>query len=296
MGLSRAFIDGVLRHRVYDLIYHNVKNWPTPGTNKFNYHDWNYGIDWDIVHEGVRFYPGGNKGTKVTLKNIRISKLDNIVYGHTQRTNERSDDGNVKSFYNRSSNPIQRTYTLTKGTEHTTVDAETIGVDVFVGLSATIGNAAGQGGGVESSVTVTTEVTTSWQQYVENSSTDSKETEDSFTVTVKPNTRMEVTALTNKADVIQPMTVTGNIDFGIEIECPDQFHMEFDSIGNFETFIQGMLPSGTHRDYHGRIEQHVKQNPSDFKINRDGLHTTYSKEIKYQGAAAGDVIVKEFEL
>ena len=296
MGLSRGFIDGVLKHRAYDIAYHVAQHWPAPGTNKLKYHDYNYGFEWDVIDGGVEFYPGGNKGTKIRFKNIRVAKISKITYGDPQKRNEESDDANIKKFCNYSSRDIERTYTLSKEETQSTVSSETIGVEVMTGLEATVGYAAGDAGGAYGSVTLKTEVTTSWEQFVEKSNSSTKGTEDSFKVVVPPKKRIIVTATTNKADILQPITVVGEIDFDIEIECPDQWVLEFVSINNFETFIEGMLPRGTHKDYHSKVENYVKANPHHFKVKREGLTTTYSKEIQYQGAAAGDIVVTEEDL
>ena len=301
MSVNRNFIDNQLKHRAYDIAFNTVRSWPVrPGQgNDFAAFDWTNGtIDWRIVRKGIEFSFGNN--AKISFLNIRPSKIKSISFGEAQRRNERADGSNSVSLYNYGSEAIVRDYTVSKSNEVSTASSETIGVSVTTSLSQSV-SYGGDLYGASGETTFSLEVQTAWERTVEKSSTSSSSTEDSMEVTVPANKRVEITTNSSIADILQPLTVVAEVDFDIRIQDRNDYDITFKSIGEFETFISGLFRAGYREDRPGSNQYragdyYADGNHTNWRLNRGGLKTTITKNIEYQGATTGDVIVREFDL
>ena len=301
MSVNRNFIDNQLKHRAYDIAFNTVRTWPASRSNNdFAGFDWTNGtIDWEIVDNGIEFRFGGN-GARISFLNIRPSKIKSISFGEAQRRNERADNSNSVNLYNYGSNEIVRDYTVSKSNEVSTASSETIGVSVTTSLSQSVsyGSAAY---GVEGETSFSLEVQTAWERTVDKSSTSSSSVEDSMEVTIPANKRVEITTNSSIADILQPLTVVAEVDFDIRIQDVHDYDMTFKSIGEFEKFISGLYPRNWKQDRGGSGayragDWYADGNHVNWRLNRSGLKTTITKNIEYQGATTGDVIVREFDL
>ena len=299
MSTNRAFIDNNLKHRAYDIAYSVCRHWPVrPGQgNDFAGFDWGSSApSWRVVNNGIEFSFGNN--AKISFLNIRPAMLKSISFGEAQRRNERADSSDTLSIFNHSSAEVTRELTVAKSNEVTTASSETIGVAVTTSLRQQV-KYGGAAYGVEGETEFSLEVQTAWERTVEKSSTSSSSKEEVLEIVVPPRKRIEITKNTSIADTLQPLTVVAEIDYDILIQDANDYFMLFKSIGELEKFISGLFPAGYKEDRPGSNQYragdyYADGNHTNFRVRRST--TTLTKNIEYQGATAGDVIVREFDL
>ena len=262
------------------------------------YHTYpNYFHDWDnkfsLIHgsdTSDRLWFKIHDNAIIEFHSFRpmIADCDLKVYP-PQIIGEEMKNANSISITNQSDCEIERTYTVSEST------TKSVNVDVGVEVGLEVRQQfTYEGLGVEGETEITASVNASWNR--SEGTEDAMSTEASNTITVPPWTKVDIARTESVSKYKQDIVYTAPVDFGILLYSGHHFKVEFDSLGQFLEFTDGITKIHNHQWDFNWLRQHPISKYSKFKSISEYPVVRIEKQLTVDQATTGGISVTQTKL
>ena len=248
------------------------------------------------------FWKKDPDGTYITFKDIRPDKITDTVYDDPKIISSETKDAYSSTATNLSENiDMDRTYSITEGSETSTVD--NIGVSVALGISQSVsygGEIYGAAGETTLSLDIETSFNHEW-----SASQNTERTIETF-ISIPPRTKTTLTATKSRSKLRQKIHYECGLDYSIEFNSwgVAKFYVESRDVLKraFEgEYYDGLWTvdsgDGNAQTYANRVGYGMNVQPRNYdKFFLPEISTKYTKEIKFDKSVTGEVILKEESL
>ena len=247
-------------------------------------------------------WKGDPNGTYIMFKNIRPNKVSDTVYDDPKIISSEIKDAYSSTAVNLSDVvEMDRTYSITEGSETSTVD--NLGVSVALGISQSVsygGDLYGASGTTELSIDIETSFSHEW------SAGQSTERTIETSISIPPLTKTVLTATKNRSKLRQNIHYTCDLDYSIEfiswgvckfyIESRDVLAKAFE--GEYYNGLWTVNEGDDNAQNHANsIGNNMKNQSESYKgSSLPTFNTKYTKEIKFDRSVTGEVILKSYPL
>ena len=248
--------------------------------------------DWwkvEIISESqVKFHV--NQWAFVEIKDIRPTEAFQMEVGDPVLLDEKITDVNTVDITNKSSFPVERTYSYAETIERST----TIDIGVEAGLEIRqLFSYGGDAWGFKGETEFTASISTAYNNSTSNTSTTERDTDTTFTV--PPMTKALVANRMSISKYRQSVTIDSDLDYTIRIFSNKGFGklqdkpqgITFDSFKDWEATLEGY---GTANQ---GLSQFYRKNKWPYypkRIDYD-LSAQIVKEVKFDEAVSGNISI-----
>lgn len=224
----------------------------------------------------------------ISFSKLRMREITKLAFSDPAKTDGTMTPVVVKTWTNHSKTDAH--YMWQKSKEHSKTEIYTssteLGVEITYGLQTKVGGGI-EGVGeaeIESSYEFKTNFTQRFEKTKETTTTE-KESED-LSITVPPMTRTSLTRNKTISDWHQVVTTTGVLDANVHIGSEGDFGMEFESLEELQTYIQG---GGIQKDWMSD-KFFAQREFQHYEIDLNPLQMTVQTPFSYRDVEVSDVI------
>jgi len=224
----------------------------------------------------------------IEFSKLRMREITKLAFSDPAKTDGTMTPVVVKSWTNKSNTTEH--YLWQKSKEHSKTETYTssteLGVEITYGLQTKVGG--GIEGVAEAEVESSYEFKTNFTQRFEKSketTTTEKESED-LSITVPPMTQTSLARNKTISDWHQVVTTTGILDANIRISSDGDFGMQFESLEELQTYIQG---GGIQKDWMAD-KYFAQRHFQHYEIDTSPLQMTVKTPFTYRDVEVSDII------
>ena len=251
-----------------------------------------------ISSNAVKFSLNGDTaGAYIMFKDIRPNKISSTVYDDPKIISSEIKDAYSSTVSNTSDTvTLNRTYSVTEGTETNVQDD--VGVSVAIGISQSIsygGELSQFKGETSFSLDVTTNFNHSWGE----SNSEERSIENS--IEVPPMTKATMTATKSKSKLEQNIHYVCDLDYSIEFNNWGVAKFYVDSRGDLikafeDEYYNGLFYAddgdGNAQNHANDVGNYLKNIPEQKDNCLPVTNTKFTKEIKFDKSVTAEAILK----